>query len=142
MGIACYKINSSKGYFQEKKAITNHEKFAYEQIFDCLDKDCGDFNADYEADNEDYHFTANVFNFLTLCHDEFTIDTRSMKFLVQQGFDLNELSLKGIPYYRGNDVSFCYCQCFRLIRVEFFFLDIVGRNRPIITKTYVRDNCF
>lgn len=104
MGIACFRIDSNRGHF--RNAMSQIDRHVQDLISDCLDEESGgQCETNPDDDDDDYHVCVNVFNFLTLCNDEFTIDTRSMKFLVQQGFDFNELSLKGIPYYRGNNVS-------------------------------------
>ena len=43
-----------------------------------------------------------TYNLLTFA-DEFLVEAKSMKFLVDHGFDLNELFRQGLRHYRGND---------------------------------------
>ncbi|XP_027201982.2 target of EGR1 protein 1-like [Dermatophagoides pteronyssinus] len=112
MGIACYKIDSNNGYFKQRKSNDDEHKLIMEQIADCLEADDelsnDSFNKKIDEETNDkiqFHTNVNVFHFLTLNHSEFVMETRSMKFLVQQGFDFNELSIKGIPFYPGNDGS-------------------------------------
>ena len=112
MGIACYKIDSNNGYFKQRKSNDDEHKLIMEQIADCLEADDelsnDSFNKKTDEETNDkiqFHTNVNVFHFLTLNHTEFVMETRSMKFLVQQGFDFNELSIKGIPFYPGNDGS-------------------------------------
>ena len=113
MGLACFKIDSKKGFFQRKKLRTKLEKATFDQIHDCLeisssDEDLqGDGDNCDEEDDEDFHITVTVFDFLCLCN-EYIIETRSMQFLVQQGFDFNQLARSGIPFVRGNDMV---CNC-------------------------------
>ena len=45
-----------------------------------------------------------TYNFLTYA-DEFQVEAKSLKFLVDHGFDLNRLFRHGLRHYRGNDKS-------------------------------------
>ncbi|XP_075590080.1 target of EGR1 protein 1 [Dermatophagoides farinae] len=114
MGIACYKIDATKGFFKQQHQSNNEHQLIMKQISDCLEADDELSNDsilntdDNDKDNENnddkkFHITVNVFHFLTLNNTEFVMETRSMKFLVKQGFDFNELSTNGIAFYPGND---------------------------------------
>ena len=106
MGLACFKINSNKGFFKRKKFKNNLQKAAFDQIHDCVDlsSDETDDQGDHlSEDDEDFHITATVFDFLCMCN-EFVIESKSMKFLVQQGFDFNKVASCGIPFIRGTDM--------------------------------------
>jgi len=102
MGLACFKINSNKGIFDRKKSKNNLEKAAFDQIHDCIDQSL-DSGISTDDEDEDFHITVTVFDFLCLCN-EYVIESKSMKFLVQQGFDFNEHASNGIPFVRGNDM--------------------------------------
>lgn len=122
MGLSCYKIHPEKGFFKQKQFSSKSQKAAFEQIHDCLETETGEPAApvekekeegeldeeedeEEEKDDDDFHVTATVFDFMCLC-SEYITEARSMKFLVQQGFDFNELATNGIPYVRGNDMKF------------------------------------
>lgn len=112
MGLTCYKIHSDKGFFKPKVFNNKMQKAAYDQIQDCLETtEATEEKVDQdveEEDDDDFHVTATVFDFMCLC-SEYMIESKSMKFLVQQGFDFNELATNGIPYVPGNDmVSFAF----------------------------------
>lgn len=104
MGLACFKVSSDEGFFKKKTFKSSQQKAAYEQIRDCIDTSVDEIEeqGDQPADDENFHITATVFDFLCLCN-EYIIETKSMTFLVQQGFDFNELAKKGIPFISGND---------------------------------------
>ncbi len=44
-----------------------------------------------------------TYELLTLCMDEFSVDSESLKFLLNHGFDMNACIHNGIKYYKGND---------------------------------------
>ncbi len=132
MGLSCYKIHPEKGFFKQKQFSSKSQKVAFEQIHDCLETETGEPAApvekekeegeldeeeekeEEEEDDDDFHVTATVFDFMCLC-SEYITEARSMKFLVQQGFDFNELATNGIPYVRGND----------MVRVEFNLVSLL-----------------
>lgn len=85
------------------------DKAAFDQIRDCIDPalDTGnESEGESPSEDEDFHVTVTVFDFLCLCN-EYVIETKSMKFLVQQGFDFNEHAKNGISFWRGNDTVLC-----------------------------------
>lgn len=124
MGLACFKINSEIGFFKRKKFNTNLDKAAYDQICDCIDSDLGSEDDEKESDeNDDFHVTVTIFDFLCLS-DKFVIETKSMKFLVQQGFDFNELARNGIPYCSGNDMVCIILKSFLQMFLYFIFIEI------------------
>lgn len=132
MGLACFKINPQKGYFKRKPYKNHFEQASYDQIHDCLDKSLEESdedsdekqdilkNTEFELDeedeevvedivedieDEDFHVEVHVYDFICLCN-EYILESKSMKFLVQQGFDFNELARNGIFFSRGNDMKF------------------------------------
>ena len=48
-------------------------------------------------------FSAQTFNILTLCSENYVVEPLSLKFLVDHGFDFNKQYAAGLPYYRGSD---------------------------------------
>lgn len=44
-----------------------------------------------------------TFNLLTLCSEEFLVEPKSLKFLIDHGFDFNKQFRSGLNYYKGND---------------------------------------
>ncbi|XP_052774261.1 target of EGR1 protein 1-like [Mya arenaria] len=48
-------------------------------------------------------YIVQTFNILFLCEDDFLVEPKSLKFLVQHGFDFNKQFAKGLSYYRGLD---------------------------------------
>ena len=43
------------------------------------------------------------YNMLTLCTDDFSVESESMRFLMDHEFDMNRLFTAGIAYHKGND---------------------------------------
>ena len=44
-----------------------------------------------------------TFNVFTLCTDDFQVEPKSIKFLLEHGFDFNKQFGKGVNYHKGND---------------------------------------
>lgn len=113
MGIACFKLNTNKGFLNNHSLEnvfpkSKEKKYIMEQIGDCLETD-DKLSQDHTKidipEDQNLYTSVSVFNFITLNTDQFVIESRSMKFLVEQGFDFNELSLKGIPLGNSHNVS-------------------------------------
>eukprot|EP00833_Pecoramyces_ruminatium_P004047 jgi/Orpsp1_1/1178079/evm.model.c7180000063948.1 len=49
------------------------------------------------------HFQNHSFNFLMLSQHDYMQSSKSMKFLIENGFDFNTQALKGIPYFPGEN---------------------------------------
>lgn len=60
------------------------------------------FSVQKQTDNETIQVENRTYNILTYS-EEFQVEARSLKFLIDHGFDLNKLFLKGLKHYRGND---------------------------------------
>jgi target of EGR1 protein 1 len=54
-----------------------------------------------EHKNYNWTFLVQTYDILCACQDEYTIDPRSVKFLVDHGFDFNRQMAFGLPYRRG-----------------------------------------
>lgn len=114
LGIACFKLNTSKGFLNNhsiQNVLSKENNYIVEQIGDCLETTDDKLFQNYTNNDNDIsndqnlYSSVSVFNFITLNTDKFVIESRAMKFLVEQGFDFNELSLKGIPFCNSNNVS-------------------------------------
>jgi target of EGR1 protein 1 len=58
------------------------------------------------ASNSSIKVTYKAYNLLTVPSSSFSIEPQSINFLISHGFDMNDLFLKGIKYYKGNDKVF------------------------------------
>ena len=97
MGLACFNVNTDKGFFNQKN------KVIFDLIHDSIDSSISDYDSKEVVDDEDFYMSVTVFDFLCLS-SEYVIEAKSMKFLVQQGFDFNELAKNGISFNSGNDM--------------------------------------
>ncbi|XP_042234548.1 target of EGR1 protein 1-like [Homarus americanus] len=50
-----------------------------------------------------HDYLVQTFNVLTLCSESFRVDCGAIKFLLNHGFDFNNVYAKGLQYYRGCD---------------------------------------
>ncbi|GAB1610087.1 hypothetical protein Ahia01_001294700, partial [Argonauta hians] len=50
-----------------------------------------------------WQYVVQAYDITVLCYDEYVVESRSMQFLVQHGFDFNSQFTRGSQYYRGND---------------------------------------
>ncbi|KAF9429076.1 Target of EGR1, member 1 (Nuclear) [Entomortierella beljakovae] len=57
------------------------------------------------TDDLEYHFQVHNFNFSMLSEEDYSVSPRSMIFLAENGLDLNQWVLEGIPYTGGSRLT-------------------------------------
>ena len=60
------------------------------------------------AASKKWNFSAQIFNLICLCEQEYVVEPDTLKFLVGHGFDFNNQCSSGLLYHRGNDVMLLY----------------------------------
>ena len=60
------------------------------------------------AASKKWNFSAQIFNLICLCEQEYVVEPDTLKFLVGHGFDFNNQCSSGLLYHRGNDVMLMY----------------------------------
>lgn len=107
MGLACFKIEEKKGFFNETK-----DNFLMQQVQDMITDDDLENVQNKEPvldkkEDKDYHVKTCVFNFSCFPQNGYLIETGSKNFLSSHGFDFDEWKQNGIVFHGGDDVSFC-----------------------------------
>ena len=73
------------------------------KLIEELDINCSD--SESNECQKQWNLSANIFNMLCLCEEEYICEPETMRFLAGHGFDFNGQCLHGLSYHRGNDVS-------------------------------------
>ncbi|CAG2108761.1 unnamed protein product [Medioppia subpectinata] len=60
-------------------------------------------NGCVDSSDKQWKISAQVFNALCLCEEEYVCEPETMRFLAGHGFDFNGQCLHGLSYHRGND---------------------------------------
>lgn len=75
-----------------------------------------DVNGDAIESQDQYSFIVENYDFLCKCQDSYKLDEDANRFLRIHGFNFDKQASLGLPYHRGNDVSFKRCSCHSLTK--------------------------
>lgn len=86
-----------------------------------------------------WNYMVQTFNITVLCQDDYTVEPRSMQFLVDHGFDFNKQYSKGILYQRGNDKNHSETNH---PSVRDLFSELLNANVPVVFHNAIMDLIF
>lgn len=84
------------------------------------------------TNTQDIEVTNKTYNILTLCIDEFLVEPRSLKFLIEHGFDFNKQFKSGIDYYKGNDRTDKECNIGTKCSLRNLITEISASKIPVV----------
>lgn len=84
LGLSCFKLhNVEQTSVSREGSLADHAE------------------SDAEVEIRQWSFGVQTFNVMLLCSEDYMVEPRTLKFLVEHGFDFNKQYSTGISYYRG-----------------------------------------